>query len=448
MPHWIRENDYVIDVLVRIWTIDLPQLEQSDMVRTDVVQRYSLVWSIFKIALQQSPRIDLLFEVVSIFTKKIGMNVIHIIHFLYHHVALGEDLIFKRNILYRFLTWFDDVSYSPSSKASFLRYVVTPTLLIHAARSEARLERPRGPGLVDSDFVDRVHSIIWKKVTERDGLSDASDTLTIEIIHFTTVMVQHYSPALENVKKDIMKAAWHYIAVREDPTVKHAAYLLTARFFETWQSPQKFIVRTWNGLLRSQYSDARPSIRQQALVTLARALPSADSDSGPSWAATARRFVIEEGLPHAATIFNLVVKEPAFFYPVRDLFVPHMVTSLAKLGIATATNPEMRILSIDMLQVMVNWDIQAKTAPPPDVDPLTNSNLWLTPLLYRENMLGYLVRLLTSATDPAKFAVVQRATPLLKFLSGSKGWSDVAFGLRFFGRHLEVSTNTVLTGLY
>lgn len=288
--------------------------------------------------------------------------------------------------------------------------------------------------------------MIWRKVTEKTAFHSGDDLLTIEILHFTIVMVQYYSQFLDNAKKDIIKAAWHYISINEDAMVKQMAYLLTAKFFATWQSPQKFIARTWNGLLRNQSSEVRSPARQQALLTLLHALPSADSESGTSWALTARRFVVEESLPQAAAIFHLIVKEPDLFYPVRELFVPQMVNTLVKLT-SSQSPPDIRILSIDMLQVMVNWEVQARAAQSEKTDGNGGDNVWLTPLSLRESMVGYLVRLLTNALDPSRYAVLQRATNLLKFLSGPNGWGDVAFGLRFFSRALEMVRCVLLPDL-
>ena len=43
-------------------------------------------------------------------------------------------------------------------------------------------------------------------------------------------MVHHYSEYLVDVKKDIIRCAWHYIT-SDDAVVKQTAYLLAARFF-------------------------------------------------------------------------------------------------------------------------------------------------------------------------------------------------------------------------
>jgi len=64
----------------------------------EVIQRHSVILSIFIKALEQSPRIDLLFDIVSIYTRNLAMDLLRLTHFLYRHVALNEDTVYRRNV--------------------------------------------------------------------------------------------------------------------------------------------------------------------------------------------------------------------------------------------------------------------------------------------------------------------------------------------------------------
>ncbi|KNZ81468.1 Transcription-associated protein 1 [Termitomyces sp. J132] len=437
VPGWLVENSYVIDALLDVWHSEIPQVEQTAIAVPEVVQRHSVMLDIFVEALKQSPRIDLIFEVVAIFTRNLGMDLVRITNFLYHHVALSEDVTFRRNILMRFLTWFRDPSYSWSHKTQFIRYVVTPILLVQATRPAPREQ------LLDLAFINQMHRIIWRPITDSDTFAEADDMFKIEVLYLTTILVQYYSELLEDVKKDVIKCAWHFITLTEDILVKQAAYLLAARFFATFPTPQKFILRAWTGLLRSPTSEGRASVRQEALATLAPSLPRADAtESGhPQWAKTTRRLLAEEGIAQQITIYHLIVKQPDLFYPVRSLFIPHMANSITKLGMSTTATHDSRLLSVDLLQVIFNWEEQATQAAQSTAsttDPSRNDLVWLTPLGYRENMVSYLVRLCCIPHEPsAKATLIPRALPLLQRLVGPKGWTDVTVGLRFFSRALE-----------
>ena len=100
-------------------------------------------------------------------------------------------------------------------------------------------------------------------------------------------------------------------------------------------------MRVYVGLLRLPPNDGRGLVRR-ALDILVPALPervpSTDSTSPPLWVKWTKRTLLDEG--HYAlqlcTILQLIVRYADLFYPSRDLFVPHMVTSLAKLGLPAA----------------------------------------------------------------------------------------------------------------
>ncbi|KAG7449166.1 uncharacterized protein BT62DRAFT_1073682 [Guyanagaster necrorhizus] len=439
-PSWVQQHAYAIDALVDVWHADVP--EQDVIASSEVVERQSIIISIFKTVLEQCPRIDLVFEIVSVYTRTLETDLIRTTHFLYKHVALSYDVIYRRNILMRFLTWFDNPSYTWSHKAYFIRYIVTPTLIVQASRSKE--ER-----LVGLDFVERISRMIWRRIADPKAFQDTDDMFKIELLHFTTVMVKYYPDLMEHARKDVQMCSWHYIGSTDDPIVKQAAYLLNAHFFAAYPSPYKFIMRTWTGLLRN--TEGRGHLRQEALATLAPALQAEAPESGyPQWAVTARRMLSEDGgSSHFFTLYTLIIKDPSLFYPVRGLFVIFIANSLPKLGLTQNCTLESRNLSIDILQIIFDWENQAEKEQEArmDVDGAYQKDVWLTPMAYRENMVSYLVRLGANLHEtPAKNHVVPRALTLLKVMVGPNGWTDVQFGLRFFLRSLEqIDLNTEQT---
>lgn len=447
IPSWITQNPYVVDALLEIWRSEAPQPDQTAVMVPETIQRHSVILNIFMKALIQSPRIDLLFDIVSIYTRNLAMDLVRLTHFLYRHVALNEDLMYRRNVLMRFLTWFDDRSYPCSHKTFFLRLIVTPMLLVHANRFSKE-------GLLDADFIRRIHRTIWHPMIDAATFEDADDMFKIELLHLTTVMVHHYPEYLVDVKKDIIRCAWHYIT-SDDAVVKQTAYLLAARFFEAFDTPQKFILRAWTGLLRPPHSEGRVLIRQ-ALDILAPALPRSNANEVgyPQWARTTRRLLAEEGngFSQIIIIYQLIVRQSQLFFPVRALFIPHIVNSLQKLGLSGGASAESRILSIDILQVIFEWEQSASqvvadghSALETD-EPNKITTSWTTPLGFRESMVSYLVRLATAPHDlPTKNALVRRALALLRRMVGLSGWMDVTVKLNYFARALEqVSTSNLL----
>lgn len=431
-PAWVVENSYVIDACVRIWRSETPPPEEDAEAISNAIQRHTLIIALFEKALQASPRVDLLFEIITIYTRSLPMDLVRLTRFLYQHAAFSEDLAFQRNILYRFLKWFSDPQFGWASKTFFMRVIITPMLLIRA-------KGPSKDGLLDDDLVAGIHRSLWHPVNDGRTFSDADDMFSIELLHLTTTIVQYYHDQLEIARKDIVKCAWHYIT-SEDMIVKQVAYLLAARFFDTTDTPLKFILRAWTGLLKPPHHEGRNLVRQ-ALDTLAPALPRSKAfpqDTGPypQWAKTTRRLLAEDsnGLSQLIIVYQLIVRQSDLFYPVRALFIPHMVNSLSKLGLHGTASGEARLLTIDMMRVIFEWEQKAiaeqnSGGPPPT---------WLTPLGFRESIVSYTVRLATAAHDPSSRQVVTpKALELLRAMVGKGGWSDVTVKLNYFSRQLE-----------
>ncbi|KAI3612149.1 histone acetylase complex subunit [Moniliophthora roreri] len=438
VPDWIQQHEYVMPVLIDIWRSSSPQSEETVGSISEMMQRHTIILNIFRCALQQSPRIDLLFEIITVYTRNLDIDLNLTTDFLYKHVVLSDDVLFQRNVLFRFLTWFDG-PIPWSEKASFMCYVLTPTILVHAQRF------PTNQHLIDASFVNRIHRLIWRRIMEQGTFNDADDTFTIEILHFTTVMIQYYPQLVAHLAKDLLRCSHHYIQSTEDPIVKQTAYLLNARFFAAFPSPSKFILRTWTGLLRAPSEGTTPqppsALRSEGLMALAPSLSTGDTaENGyPQWAVTARRLLAEEGLSQL-TIYYLMVKLPDLFYPVRKLFITYIVNSLHKLGLMASSTMDSRMVSIDLLQVIFNWERRALSATQEKQGNVTNGvdSGWLTPLGYRENMVSYLVRLTTVNFEGAgRPLIMSRALPLLQQMIGPNGWTDVAFGLRYFSKALE-----------
>lgn len=423
-PGWIGVNNTLIDALFILWDQEPDQRSDSSTGNPESVQRYELMISLFKRALEESPRIDIIFKIITIYTRNIAMDQTSLTSFLYRHVAFSESLLFKRNVLTRFLTWFDDPSQSLADKTYMMRYVISPMILIHSRRSA---DAP----LLDKSIVNWMHNKIWKPMADGFAFADVDELFKIELLHLTTNMVHYCSQHLQDVKKDIIRTAWAYIS-NEDAVVKQTAYLLAARFFESFESPPKFILRAWTGLLMPPHTEGRTLVRQ-ALDIISPVLHRMPLDSTPpQWAKTTRKLLAEEGqtLNQFIMIYQLIVRQPDLFYPWRALFIPHMLNSLPKLGLQGSATPETRLVSLDVLSVIFKWE--QKTAAAADTQ-----STWITPLAFRETMVSYLVRIATGITEPQpRIQLAPRALVLLKEFLSAPGWNDVSFKLDFFRKAL------------
>ncbi|KAI0284236.1 FAT domain-containing protein [Russula aff. rugulosa BPL654] len=429
-PHWTSEYPYVVDALLDVWRAETPPADDDASAISAAVKRHSLIITIFEGILRQKPRVDLLFDLITIYTRSLPMDLVRMTRFLLNCVAFSDDVFYQRNVLFRFLARFSDTSQSWSDKTHFIRVFITPMLLYRARTASKN-------ALLDEDLVSSIHRRIWIPMLNGSTFSGADDAFHVELLHLTAVLVEHYHSSLEVARKDIIKCAWQYIN-SEDTYVKQTTFLLAARFFKNFPTPPKFILTVWTGLLKPppSYNEAR-SLVNQSLDILAPSIP--QEVGYPMWAKTTRRLLEEENSQSMImTVYQLIVRQPDLFYPVRALFVPHIVNSLAKLGLHSSVSSESRSLSIDITQTIYDWEQRASKERGSSVPPTGNTQIWVTPLPLRESVVSYLVRLITTAVDgQSRTVLVPRALALLRSIVGPNGWTEVTVKLNFFSRFLE-----------
>jgi transformation/transcription domain-associated protein len=429
-PYWTSEHPYVVDALLEVWRAETPPAEDDASAISAAVKRHSLIITIFEGILRQKPRVDILFDLITVYTRSLPMDLVRMTRFLLNCVAFSEDVFYQRNVLLRFLTRFSDTSQSWSDKTHFIRVFITPMFLYRARTASKN-------ALLDEDIVSYIHRRIWIPMLNGSTFSGADDAFHVELLHLTAVLVEHYHSSLEVARKDIIKCAWQYIN-SEDTYVKQTTFLLAARFFKNFPTPPKFILTVWTGLLKPppSYNEAR-SLVNQSLDILAPSIP--QEVGYPVWAKTTRRLLEEENSQSMImTVYQLIVRQPDLFYPVRALFVPHIVNSLAKLGLHSSVSSESRSLSIDITQTIYDWEQRASKERGSSVPPTGNTQIWVTPLPLRESVVSYLVRLITTAVDgQSRTVLVPRALALLRSIVGPNGWTEVTVKLNFFSRFLE-----------
>ncbi|KAH9999859.1 FAT domain-containing protein [Russula vinacea] len=431
-PHWTSEYPFVVEALLDIWRAELPPAEDDASAISAAVKRHSLIITIFEGILRRTPRVDILFDLITVYTRNLPMDLIRITRFLLNCVAFSDDVFYQRSVLFRFLTRFSDTSQSWSDKTHFIRVFITPMLLYRARTASKN-------ALLDDDLVSYIHRRIWIPMLSGSTFSEADDAFHVELLHLTAVLVEHYHSSLEVARKDIIKCAWQYIN-SEDTYVKQTTFLLAARFFKNFPTPPKFILTVWTGLLKPppSYSEAR-SLVNQSLDILAPSIPIPQEVGYPMWAKTTRRLLEEENSQSMImTVYHLIVRQPDLFYPVRALFVPHIVNTLARLGLHSSVSSESRSLSIDITQTIYDWEQRATKERGSSVPSTGGIPIWVTPLQLRESVVSYLVRLITTAVDAqSRNALVPRALALLRSIVGPNGWTEVTVKLNFFSRFLE-----------
>ncbi|KAK4051001.1 transcription-associated protein 1 [Microbotryomycetes sp. JL201] len=486
-PDWIGSCRPLIDRLITRWVSDVrrSRLALEGDPHFSQLREDEVVLQIFIAFLEKAEHIDLVFHVIDAFTFWNSANLTVLGRFINQHVALSTNVTFKRAVLDRFIEIYVNAAVTVPHKTAALRLIVNPILLISFSRGK------KEAALIDSEYIAKVHANVWNPLLSvvPDLPTFDDEALRIELCYFSTLIIRAYPQLVAENKKDVIKFGWVNIKL-EDVTVKQAAYVLIANFLQRYDSPSKIVVQIYVALLKSHQPEARALVREALDIlapSLPKKIPPSPNESGPPyWAKWTRKILIEDSGSMAllVNIYQLIVRHADLFYPTRELFVPHMVASLTKLTLGTNVNSDSRVLTLDVIELILKWerkriesakkdeedvkmdvdeaeaerspkrtktDRAGSTGPSSSTVPTTTGYMsnYSVPSGLRDQVINNLLRFIANSQEAlVRSNLVARALTLLKELIGPKLWSDVHVKLGFFQRTFaahEVNDDSLVT---
>ncbi|KAK3822766.1 MAG: hypothetical protein J3Q66DRAFT_279230 [Benniella sp.] len=457
-PEFIPTNRPVLDALLTMWRAPgrlerLQKEEESSLAR---LRESQFLVEAFILHLKQNPDdIEVLFEMISIFTQETVIDFSFLKMFYIEEIAIKAPAARKRAILEHFFVMFQNRDVSQSVKMQSLRVIINPMLLASFTR---------GPSdylsVIDRAMIEEIHSKIWQPLLSKnpDENHYNDDALRIELLQMTSLILQFASDLIADARKDIIMFGWNYLKL-DDITGKQAAYVLIARFIAAFDTPQKIVIQIYVALLRAHQSEAKALVKQ-ALDIVAPVLPrrivnSTDSPRNPTWARWTQRVLVEDGYSGSQlmNVYQLLVRHPDLFYDSREHFLPQIVTTLSKLGLVQNAGMDSRTLTINLAELILKWERRRiSEANAMDVDapaagegastastaPTAAPTTSYTPNLgLRENVVSFLVRFACAFPEPlSKKGLPYRAVELLREFLSPEFWPEVNVKLQFLERTL------------
>jgi len=419
--------------------------------------------------------VHVLFEMLAVFMTPSPIDFTFLKDFYREEVAFVWKQSNKRNILLLFLRVLADRSTAMELKVVALRLIVTPMLLATFERSN----RIESRNVAFYNLVEEVHVVDSDMLAlfMRSALDTAnrqtrrySETLRVELLKLTTVLIEHLGHELVEHRKDLIKFAWSHLK-SDDSLSKQWAYVNVCRFVATYETPPKIILQVYVALLRTFQPEARELVKvalDVLIPALPKRLPVTDFVKAIKWT---KKIMYEEGhaLAQLVHMWQLVVRHPALFYPYRSQFMPQMVNSLNRLGLPPNCPVENRQLAVALADLIMNWesrhtqfntsslprtkcqfqlnkpngtsvcDSRSKIAMVMSKAPQTEDEFQLTMTMI-EMVANFLVRLALFASDN-KEPAVQRLAPLclLLFQTTLKAWPSAHIRFSYFEKLIATS---------
>ncbi|CAG8473496.1 8844_t:CDS:10, partial [Racocetra fulgida] len=493
-PSWLVEptSEPILQCIKEAWNDPgrLERLKREDTLSLSQCRESKYLVEIFIYYLKENPDdIDLLFELVTIFSYESVIDYTFLKKFYQEEVAMKYSVTQKRAILDKFLDSFMDPLIPANIKMQSLKVIITPMLLFAFNKGQEHEQ------IIGTVQMDRIQNI-WRYLAETHD--EIEDSLRIEVLQFSTLLVQRV-PHLISVRSDLAKMGWNWSRA-DDITAKQTAFVFLAQIFAEFNSVNsKILFQSYFALLRAHQLEARTLVKQALDILVPvipnlrtqHPLPSKESfdeskkDSKnkkaptPTWIQYAKKVLLEDGhsVSQLVNVYQLLVRHPDLFYEHREHFMSQIANTLTRLGLLQSATAETRLLTIDLSELILKWEkrrisenripeqssaVSTPAMTPdkrridsePDNSPrkrmliehggeyrsvIAEQNQKYTPNInLRESIVGYLTRFVcTSAESVSKTGLARRALELIKEFLLPDFWPEVNVKLSTFDRTLK-----------
>ncbi|KAJ8604234.1 hypothetical protein MRB53_041886 [Persea americana] len=304
--------------------------------------------------------------------------------YIENDIVTNTSVEYKRRVLLRAMEVFTSEDSSQAYKIFLFRMLINPVLLWEKAI-------PLQASVVDSAFVTHANHNIWQIALTDYGHDKIcpSDLLRIELLQFSTLVLRDHVELVSEVRKEVIKFAWNYIKCED----------------------------VYYALLCSSQPEARGLVKQ-ALDILAPVLPDripAGHDAKtPSWITYSRKVIAEESnVQQLIPLYSFICRQATLFTPCREYFLGPILLALPKLGFPQNANTESRILTVELLELVLSWSMMPATQAGRAGRPVSNVGL---PDIQFEALISFCLRFACTPLEASKKGLIARINSVISGL--------------------------------
>lgn len=295
-----------------------------------------------------SEGLDILFELVSAFIQPATVDFQFLVTSLHELVTTGISFELKQRVVERF---FELMSRDKSEEMKVLsaQYLVYPMLQFDQMKGgEQRLLDKR----IVSRFMEEV-------LCPKGSPVVCTDRLKVEFLRLVDLMLQQVESFLAPFQSQIVEFCLNLLK-NDDLSCKGWSYILLSRMIVAFDSAETHIFQVYSCLLRTHEQDNKEMVRKALDLLLPALALRLEKDKAEEAIKEAATVLIEDAnsSPQVAHICTTVLANPSVFFPYREVFCKHITNSLNRLALPSTPTMESRILAVDVVELLVQWDSQ------------------------------------------------------------------------------------------
>ncbi|XP_060716345.1 transformation/transcription domain-associated protein isoform X3 [Tachysurus vachellii] len=364
---WLAGQHSLVSQLRRVWVSEAFQdrHRKDNMAATNWKEPKLLAYCLLSYCKRNYSEIELLFQLLRAFTGRFLCNMTFLKEYMEEEVPKNYTIAHKRALFFRFVE-FNDPQFNDELKAKVLQHILHPAFLYSFEKGEG--EQLLGPPNPEGDNPESITSVFITKVLDPEKQSDLLDSLRINLLQFSTLLVEHAPHHIHDNNKSrnsklrrLMTFAWPCLLPKAcvDPACKYSGHLLLAHIIAKFAIHKKIVLQVFHSLLKAHTMEARAIVRQ-AMAILTPAVPARMEDGHQMLTHWTRKIIVEEGhtVPQLVHILHLIVQHFRVYYPVRHHLVQHMISAMQRLGFTPSVTIEQRKLAVDLAEVVIKWELQ------------------------------------------------------------------------------------------
>ncbi|KAL7869028.1 hypothetical protein AOLI_G00130160 [Acnodon oligacanthus] len=377
---WLAGQHSLVSQLRRVWVSEAFQERhrKDNMAATNWKEPKLLAYCLLSYCKRNYSEIELLFQLLRAFTGRFLCNMTFLKEYMEEEIPKNYNITHKRSLFFRFVE-FNDPHFNDELKAKVLQHILHPAFLYSFEKGEG--EQLLGPPNPEGDNPESITSVFITKVLDPEKQADLLDSLRINLLQFSTLLVEHAPHHIHDNNKSrnsklrrLMTFAWPCLLPKAcvDPACKYSGHLLLAHIIAKFAIHKKIVLQVFHSLLKAHTMEARAIVRQ-AMAILTPAVPARMEDGHQMLTHWTRKIIVEEGhtVPQLVHILHLIVQHFRVYYPVRHHLVQHMVSAMQRLGFTPSVTIEQRKLAVDLAEVVIKWELQRikDQQPESEADP-------------------------------------------------------------------------------
>lgn len=328
--------------------------------------------------------VDILFDLLRIFLQPTSSDFSFVQHFLKETVCSRLSIDQKKRVMERFFPVIASEGIE-ELKVLSIQFLILPMLRNDFERSINKKQNQKGKNdssvkadspvdinssTSDSDGCCRILDKVLTKSFIKEVLLQSGKSrsygcrLSIELLKLSSLLLQYMKDELKDFHQDLIKFSWNLLK-NDDMKTKQWACISICHYISAFPTPSKHILQIYAILLRSYNQD----VKDLASLAMDHLLPilskRLSSNNYTKIVQYTMKILFEEGnsIPTLSHIWDTVVRHEDMFYEHRQRIIPHLLTSLQKLGFPMNASIENRKLCLSMIELLINWQEISKLKP-------------------------------------------------------------------------------------